>query len=240
MLEAIVLSRRSFKEYDEILSLYSKEMGKVEVTARGIKKITSKNSSFLEPFSVVHAGTAPGKDRTYLTTTQVIEYFSGIRTDLPKVRQAALVVAWLEKVLSIGQRDTRIYETLLSWLDFVNGSQETKPILLDAFFFKILAFLGFEPQLQECIYCGKAVESEKQIWFSFLGGGVMCSKDKIEKKEELIAPLSLATILALRYILNRSWREITAFDTKTLYPSLHSLVYKYILSSTEKPLPDWP
>ncbi len=239
MLEAIVLSRRSFKEYDEILSLYSKEMGKVEVTARGIKKITSKNSSFLEPFSVVHVGTAPGKDRTYLTTTQVIEYFSAIRTDLPKVRQAGLVVSWLEKILSIGQRDPRIYETLLSWLDFVNLSQETKPILLDSIFLKILAFLGFEPQLLECIYCAKSLEAETVFYFSFLSGGLVCQKDKIEKKEELVAPLSLGTVLALRYILNRSWREIVAFDTKTLYPELHSLVYKYILSSTEKSLPDW-
>jgi len=239
MLEAIVLSRRSFKEFDEILSLLSKEMGKVEVTARGTKKITSKNSPFLEPFCAVHIGTAPGKDRTYLTTTQVIEYFSGIRKDLHKVRQTTLVLAWLEKMLSPEQRDERIYETLLSWLDFVNGVSETKPILLDAFFLKMLAFLGFEPQLLDCIYCGKSVEEEKQIWFSFLGGGVMCQKDKIEKREELALPLSLATLLGLRYILNRSWREIVAFDNSTLYSSLHPIVYKYILSSTEKSLPDW-
>ena len=40
---AIVLSRRDFREFDQIVSLYTKEKGKLEVLARGVKKITSKH-----------------------------------------------------------------------------------------------------------------------------------------------------------------------------------------------------
>lgn len=239
MLEAIVLSRRSFKEYDEVISLYAKELGKIEVTARGIKKITSKNSSFLEPFSAVQIGTVPGKDRLYITTSQVNEYFSSIRTDYDKLQQAAFVVSWLEKMLSPGQKDPRIYEMLFSWLNFLNTLPEAKPILLDAFLLKMLSFLGFEPQLQDCIHCEKNLEQEPHLWFSFLGGGLVCQKDKIEKREELVSSLNMGTLLSLRYILVRSWKEIVAFGTDEQYPVVHALIYKYLVSTTEKSASDW-
>ena len=47
MIEALVLDRRSFKEWDEIISLYSKHAGKMELTARGTKKIISKNKIYI-------------------------------------------------------------------------------------------------------------------------------------------------------------------------------------------------
>ena len=50
---AVVLGRRDFHEADQIISCYTKEKGKVELLARGVKKITSKNSAHLEQFSFV-------------------------------------------------------------------------------------------------------------------------------------------------------------------------------------------
>ena len=41
---AIVLSRRDFREFDQMISVYTKEKGKLNLLARGVKKITSKNA----------------------------------------------------------------------------------------------------------------------------------------------------------------------------------------------------
>ena len=43
---AIVLMRRDFRENDQIITFYTKDNGKVEVLARGVKKIISKNKIF--------------------------------------------------------------------------------------------------------------------------------------------------------------------------------------------------
>lgn len=45
-----VTSRRNFSEADRMLTIYSKEMGKISVVARGVRKPTAKLSSRLEPF----------------------------------------------------------------------------------------------------------------------------------------------------------------------------------------------
>jgi len=39
---AIVLNRRDFREFDQIISFYSQEHGKIEALARGIKKLQVK------------------------------------------------------------------------------------------------------------------------------------------------------------------------------------------------------
>ncbi|MFZ2978199.1 MAG: DNA repair protein RecO, partial [Candidatus Magasanikiibacteriota bacterium] len=69
-MKAIVLSRRDFREADQIISLYTLEKGKMEILARGIKKITSKNSAHLEPFSLVEAEIIFGKELNYLGAVQ--------------------------------------------------------------------------------------------------------------------------------------------------------------------------
>ena len=60
---SIVLNRHDFRENDQMVSLYTKERGKVAVLAKGIKKITSKNSASLMPFSLLEADILPGKEQ---------------------------------------------------------------------------------------------------------------------------------------------------------------------------------
>ena len=72
---SIVLARRDFKENDQIISLFTEEKGKMEVLARGVKKIVSKNSAFLEPFFLVEAEIIPGKEVFHLGSVQPVNSF---------------------------------------------------------------------------------------------------------------------------------------------------------------------
>lgn len=145
----IVLSRRDFREADQIISCYTKAKGKVELLARGVKKITSKNSAHLEPFSLVDIEIAPGKGIDHLTKVQPINYFVNIRNDLQKSLSAGCVVSLLDKVLHVCEKDERIFELLLSWLDFVNqcnpdSFQSKSMLLIDGFIVKLLNCLGYD------------------------------------------------------------------------------------------------
>ena len=91
-MEAIVLSSRDFREFDQIISLYTKEQGKLELLARGVKKIISKNSAHLEPFSNVFIEIAKGKEIDHLTKVVPIMFFPNIRKDLSKSLSAGYLV----------------------------------------------------------------------------------------------------------------------------------------------------
>lgn len=140
-----ILSRRDFREFDQIISLYTLEQGKVEVLARGVKKILSKNSAHLEPFSLIEAEIIPGKELNHLGTVQPVNYFSNIRADLQKSLASSFIISLLDKILHAGERDERIFILLRSFLEFINIQYSIFNIqLLDGFIVKLLHCLGFD------------------------------------------------------------------------------------------------
>ena len=161
-MKAIVLSRRDFREHDQVISVYTKDLGKQDLLARGIKKITSKNSAYLEPFSFVDIEIIKGKELDYIGSVQPVNYFKNIRQDLQKSLKAQLVVGLINRVVQVEEKDEKLFLLLKSWLEFLDSfivipsekdsstviSTEAKrsgeiPLLIDAFIIKFLYLLGF-------------------------------------------------------------------------------------------------
>lgn len=117
---SIILSRRDFREFDQMISVYTKEKGKLNLLARGVKKITSKNSAHLEPFSLVEIEVISGKEIDHLTKVVPVNYFSNIRADLQKFLAAGFVVSTTDKLLHTHEPDKRIFDLLKSWLENLN------------------------------------------------------------------------------------------------------------------------
>ncbi len=142
-MQTIILYRRDFRESDQIISLYTLEKGKQEVLARGVKKITSKNSAHLEPFSFVEVEIVPGKEIDHLTKVQPINYFSEIRKDLQKSLSASYIVSLTDKLVHGGEVDERIFQLLKTWLEHVSLNQ-FKSMLVGGYVVKLLTLLGFD------------------------------------------------------------------------------------------------
>jgi recombinational DNA repair protein (RecF pathway) len=141
---SIVLARRDFREYDQIISLYTKEKGKIELIARGVKKIKSKNTAHLEPFSVVDVGIASGKEIDYLTKVQGVEFYKNIRNNFQKSLISGYVVGLINKLVQVGESDERIFNSLINWLDFLNNKNNSRLIFIDSYVVLFLYYLGFD------------------------------------------------------------------------------------------------
>ena len=142
-MQAIVLSRRNIREADQIISLYSLEKGKVEILAKGIKKIISKNSAHLEPFCFSEVEIISGKELNHLGSNQSLNSFLNIRNNLEKSLAASFVVSLLDKTIEVGEKDERIFILLKSWLEFFD-KYDFNLILVDALVIKLLYYLGFD------------------------------------------------------------------------------------------------
>jgi DNA repair protein RecO (recombination protein O) len=141
---SIVLARNNIREFDQMVSLYTREAGKIEVMAKGIKKITSKNSSNLEVFSMVDIEVAHGKEIDHLTKVQPVTVFQHIYTDFDKMLVAGYVVKITNEHMLVGERDERVFDFLLSFLDFLNTAENINSIsLVTGFIFKLWHYLGF-------------------------------------------------------------------------------------------------
>ncbi len=141
---AIVLSRKNIREFDQTVSLYTREMGKIEVLAKGIKKIVSKNSSNLEVLSVVDVEVIQGKGIDYLGRVQPIKFFKNIYSDLDKISLASYVVKIADINILVGEKDEDIFNLLFSFLEFLDSSELVRSSqLATSFIFKLWHCLGF-------------------------------------------------------------------------------------------------
>lgn len=143
---SIVFSRRDFRESDQMISVYTKEKGKLNLLARGVKKITSKNSAHLEPFSLVEIEVVPGKEIDHLTKVVPVNYFSNIRADFQKSLAAGFVVSTTDKLIHTNEPDKRIFDLLKNWLENLNlqlyNLQLTTSI--DGYIIALLHCLGYD------------------------------------------------------------------------------------------------
>lgn len=152
---SIVLSRRDFREYDQMVSLYTKDKGKISLLVRGVKKNVSKNSAHLEPFSIVNITVEKGKEVDYLTRVQSVDYLRNIRENLHKSFIASYVVSIVDKLFAEAEVDSRFFVFLENFLFFLNElemieNRETL-LILDAFMVNLLYFLGFNLGSEEKI-----------------------------------------------------------------------------------------
>src|SRR3989338_7600434 len=112
-MQAIILSRRPFREYDEMISLLSDTQGKMNVLARGNKRVVSKQSAHCEPFSFITGEIIPGKELGYLTKVQSLDSFSSIRKDIRKNFAAWYIVSLTEQLFESHAPDIQLFKTLL-------------------------------------------------------------------------------------------------------------------------------
>lgn len=257
-MRAFVLARRDFREYDQVVALYSRDAGKKSALARGVKKMTSKNAAHLEPFSLVDATMERGKEVDHLTKVQPVEYFSAIRSDFAKSRAAGAVVSITDSLTKEGERDVQLFDALHGWLKFVSDdSQQTTDyrLQLDGYIVQLFHCLGFTPILDRCVVCEKIYNEivkesltpnyelrTKNSGFYFSGGGMICGECR--KKKEMIGQeifdCGLKEVSDMKLLLKGDWNTIARFDLdESEQKKLHRLVYEFAVYHSEKKIPDW-
>lgn len=136
--EGVILSRRNFGEADKILTVFTKEYGKIRLIAKGIRRIKSKRAPHLEPFIqcllVVHKG------QTLDSVVEVtpITIFEHIRIDLTKISIAYVYCELVSMLLAEKQEHRDIYALLVHALQTQLSVRE--------FTLELLWTLGFLPR----------------------------------------------------------------------------------------------
>src|SRR5512136_1830003 len=98
--EAVVLRHADWGEADRILTLYTRERGKVRAIAKGARKIRSRKAGHLEPFTRVTLQLAKGRDLLIVTQADTVDAYLPLHDDLVKTGNASYVVELLDRFTS--------------------------------------------------------------------------------------------------------------------------------------------
>jgi DNA repair protein RecO (recombination protein O) len=171
--EAIVLRHADWGEADRLLTLYTRERGKVRAIAKGARKIRSRKAGHLEPFTRVTLQLARGRDLLIVTQADTLDAFLPIRENLVKTSQASYIVELLDRfTYEDDSENYNIFRLLTEALTRLE--KEADPWLAIRYYeVQLLDLLGYRPHLFECANCGREIKAEDQF-FSAALGGVLC------------------------------------------------------------------
>jgi DNA repair protein RecO (recombination protein O) len=167
--DAIVLGRMDLGEADRILTLYSRQHGKLRVIAKGARRPLSRLGPHLEYFSRSRLMLARGRDLDVVTGAETEDAHLAIRDDLDAFGHASHIVELLTRLTEDRQENAAVFELLSSSLrllaDGVDAFHVTRHFEL-----ALLVLLGYRPELYHCIECRADLPPAPHQFTSTLGG----------------------------------------------------------------------
>lgn len=172
---AITLKSRKWGEADRIVTLYTRQLGKIRAVARGARRLKSRMGAALEPLTICELNLFEKSGDSLYRVSQVdlIEPFVRFREDLTLMAAAARMANVVGAVTPDGDPDPELFDTLEQGLHSLVTSDDPALIAL-LFQIRLLGLTGFRPQTDHCAACGKSrVIHEPQ--FSPASGGLVCA-----------------------------------------------------------------
>lgn len=168
--EGVVLRTYRLGEADRIIVVLTRGRGKVRGVAKGVRKTTSRFGSRLEPMSHVALQLYEGRDLDTITQAESIDHFRSLRDDLDRIARASAMLEAADLMTHEREPAPRLYTMLLGALRTL--AAEDHPLIVPAFFFKLLALEGYQPMVEGCVTCG---EADGLVAFDLGEGGLLCA-----------------------------------------------------------------
>lgn len=201
--EAIVLRSRKLNEADNLITLFSREHGKIHAVAKGVRKPKSRKRGGVQLFTHGKFLLYEGKTLDHITQCESKNSFAKLVGDLELFAHAAYLAEMVDGLLAENEPQEGVYLLLLTCLHLLE--HHNPELLARAFELRLANLLGYRPQLAECVHCGKTMPF-KQIKFSAALGGVLCPA--CWGQDVFAGKCSLGTLGALQQLQRMDLRRL--------------------------------
>lgn len=233
--QGLILKKTDRGEANQLFTVYTKDYGKLEILGKAIRKIKSKLRAGVDLFCLSEIEFIQGKTYKTLTDTILIEKFHQIRRGLGKLIITNKISESLDSLIRNEEKDERVWSLISKTFRILNNhrlSIESLQLIYQYFFWKLLAVLGYKPELYNCSICQKKL-IPNLLFFNPREGGVICSDCFWkEKKGKKISP---ETIKILRFIIAKDWATISRLRVSDQTLKLLKEISDIYLSSITKP-----
>lgn len=175
--DAIVLHAFDYLESSRIIRLLTREAGVQSVLARGARKSRGRYGSALDLFAegAAQLYVKPNRELHNLAAFEIEKTRSALAEDLGRFTAASAVA---ELALRFAGEDAgpHLFDTVASVLDTLVASPPDRTIEDGlAACWRIVAVLGFTPELGSCALCHTPIRDADEAMFSHASGGVICA-----------------------------------------------------------------
>lgn len=122
--QGIVIKSYPFEETAKIVTLFTKDFGKISAIAKGAKRPTSKFGGRLEPLNVLDLSLAEGRNLDILSQCETIESFDGIRKNFNTLNSAFYFLKIILKATEERQKNLNLFKLLYYSLKKLNDGED--------------------------------------------------------------------------------------------------------------------
>ncbi len=229
--EGIVLRETEYKDNDKLLTVLTRDNGKVTVKARGVKSRTSKLKGACQLFTFSEFTLLDYQGRYVITEATAKEMFSGLREDIELLSLASYFAQVAEVVSQEDDPNPELLSLLLNALYALCKLKLPQTLVKAAFELRLCCLAGYLPDLRGCAVCGR----EGADRFNISHGVLQCSDCRGEELDGIRMPLSAGCLSAMRYITSGPPQRLFSFSlSEASLAELNGITESYLCTRFER------
>ncbi|WP_427339559.1 DNA repair protein RecO [Caloranaerobacter sp. DY30410] len=195
--EGIVLREIKYHEWDKILTIYTRENGKIQAIAKSARRQRSPLISCSQVFSYSRFILYKGKNFYHINSGEIIDTFYSLREDIYKLAYATYFLELVDCATIEEYPIPILFDLLIKTLRVLENSKDNYSKLARAFELKYISFIGYKPNLKTCVLCNN--KPNDNAIFSIKNGGILCEKCKQKDYEGYI--ISKDVLKAMEFLM---------------------------------------
>ena len=206
--EAVTLKKFPLGEADLLVTLYTKERGKVRALARGARRSNSKLVGHFEPLTQVKLSLAQGRDLDHVVQAQVLSGFALLKGDLGAITKGLYVAELVDGFGSESNPNQPLYRLVIDTLHAIEADPDSD-LPLRFFELHLLQVSGLMPELYRCVECRSVLTPGRHRFSPNLGGTLCLDCNPTDAR---LRPLSLRTLKVLRLLHRTRMADLPALS----------------------------
>lgn len=143
--EGIIVKRTNFEESGRLLTILTRDHGKLTAMAKGARKVTSRKGPSVELFNHCKFLLADGRNFSIVTEVEVVKNYPNLKEKLSKIGQGYLVLELIDRFCVHGAELSQVFDLTREVLDVLEKplTYPQRKVVILAFKYQLLLALGF-------------------------------------------------------------------------------------------------
>lgn len=153
---AIILKQEDWGEHNALVTLYTRERGKMEAVAKGLRKRESKLAAHLEPLMMTEVFLVHGKRHPILAGSSVVNRYQNLRESYQSLLLAGSLAILVDRLVPLENGEEAVFDLLQNTFAILDGDTHTKPhgqLVLPMAAWQLLNMLGYQIDMSGCLVC---------------------------------------------------------------------------------------
>ena len=206
-IQGLVLRRTEYNDHDVLLTILTRQHGKLTAKARGLKRKNSPLTAQCQLLAFSEFTLFEYRGMYTINEASTIELFHDLRRDLGKLSLGTYFAQAAEVISQEDLPNPELQSLVLNCLYALSKLNEPEMKVKAAFELRVACIAGFQPELTGCAGCGNQWPDR----FDIKAGMAECAACRSPESDGIRRPISPAGLQAMRYICFCASRKIFGF-----------------------------